>query len=129
MIADDLIAEHIKIDDFLKSETKRFEEHLRPAKERLKAIEQQLHEYLLQQKGQSIKGDHGTAYLSRILTVKVENREALLDFINDNWDEIGNELLLINAQKDAVKRWMEEHDQPPPGVTTDYFVRCNIRRS
>lgn len=130
MIADDLIAEHNKIDDWIKSESKRFDEYCKPHKERLRAIEQQLHAYLLEQKVQNIKGEHGTAYLSRILTLKIENRENLLDFANENWDTVGNALLLISAQKDAVKEWMDSHEgNPPPGVTTDYIIKCNVRRT
>ncbi len=128
MIADDLIAEHIKLNKQLKEWLKTFEDYCAPHKFRLKEIEQQLHDYLLSQKGQNFKGDSGTAYLSRILTLKVENREALLDFANEHWDEIGNALLMISAQKDAVKQYMDENDgKPPPGVTTDYFVKCNVR--
>ena len=128
MIADDLIAEHNRIDDWVKKESKRFEEYCKPHKERLREIEQQLHDYMLEQKVQNVKGQSGTAYLSRILTLKVENRENLLDFAVEHWDEIGNALLLISAQKEAVRQYMDEHDgTPPPGVSTDYFIKCNVR--
>ena len=148
--AEQLIAEHNKLDDWLKAETKRFGEFLKPHKERLEEIGNQLLALSNLQKWDSIRTDAGTAYRSTLLNAAVSpeglpytspgpdgvlkgpvvGREALIDFALDNWEDIGNDLLLVSPQKDAVKRWMEAHDgQPPPGVKTGFFTRINIRRS
>ena len=70
------------------------------------------------QKSDSIKHDARTAYRSTLFDVSVSpyglpylhgvygngiSREALLDFALDAWDDIGNDLLLVSAQKDAVE--------------------------
>ena len=142
--AEQLIAEHNKLDDWLKAETKRFSEFMKPHKERLEAIGNQLLALSNTQKWDSIKTDAGTAYRSTLLNVSVSpdglpyergeeksiGREALLDFALDHWDDIGNDLLLVSAQKDAVKKYMEANEgKPPPGIVTGWFTRINIRRS
>ena len=142
--AEQLIAEHNKLDDWLKAETKRFGEFLKPHKERLESIGNQLLALSNTQKWDSIKTDAGTAYRSTLLNVSVSpdglpyergegksiGREALLDFALDHWDDIGNDLLLVSAQKDAVKKYMEANEgKPPPGIVTGWFTRINIRRS
>ncbi len=126
---DQLVAEHIKLNDWLASEAKRFDEHMKPFKEQLQMIAAQLLDLSNQQKWESIKTNDGTAYRSTLMNLKVDDRERLLDFAMEKWDEIGNEILLISAQKDAVKRWLEETGFSPPGVSVGYFTRINIRRS
>jgi len=144
--AEQLIEEHNKLDDWLKAEAKRFGEFCRPYKDRLEAIGNQLLALSNTAKWESIKTDAGTAYRSTLLNVSVSpeglpyaregqehpsvGREALLDFALDSWDDIGNDLLLISAQKDAVKKYMEDHEgKPPPGVKVGWYTRINIRRS
>jgi hypothetical protein len=143
--AEQLIAEHNKLDDWIKGENKRFGEFLKPHKDRLEAIGNQLLALSNTQKWDSIRTDAGTAYRSTLLNVSVSpeglpyqveghddriGREALLDFALNHWDDIGNDLLLVSAQKDAVKKFMEDHEgKPPPGVKTGWFTRINIRRS
>ena len=142
--AEQLIAAHNALDDWLKAETKRFGEFMKPHKERLEAIGNQLLALSNTQKWDSIKTDAGTAYRSTLLNVSVSpdglpyergeeksiGREALLDFALDHWDDIGNDLLLVSAQKDAVKKYMEANEgKPPPGIVTGWFTRINIRRS
>lgn len=139
--ADTLIAEYIKTRDWIESEGKKFDEHMKPYKDRQEHITQTLHGMMLDQKLESLPTEHGTASKSVLMNLSVTadetqvyndatGREALLDFAVDHWDEIGNELLLIKPQMDAVKRWMETHEgKPPPGVKVDYFTRINVRRS
>jgi hypothetical protein len=129
--AADLIAEHTKLDDFVTAETKRFGEHLKPTKTRMDEIKSILLGMMNEQKTNSMSSDNGTCYISTITTPKVVNRDAYLDFVNEHWDEIGNELLQVGApQKDALKQYLEDHqNQAPPGIEVSYFNRVNIRRS
>ena len=141
--AEELIAEHVKVGDFLKSEQKRFDEYTKPYKARMEEIEGKLLAMLNALGGgtkKNLSTDAGTAYLSNIMTPSVDvdapdykgakGREALLDFALDHWDEYGSEMLMLRPQKDAVEQYMQEHNgQPPPGVKVSYFARLNIRRS
>lgn len=143
--ADELVEEHFKLRDHVAAQTKAFQEYLKPAQSRLEEIENQLLAMLNTQGCDSFKTEHGTAYKSTLMNTKIDpdaavyvngmrqevrGREALLDFALDHWDEIGNEMLMLNAQKDSVKRWMDDHaGTPPPGISVGWFTRVNIRRS
>ena len=143
--AEQLIAEHNKLDDWIKAESKRFSEFLKPHKDRLEAIGNQLLALSNTQGWQNFVSEkgYGTAYRSTLLKISVSpeglpyeregqasvGREALLDFALDHWDDIGNDLLLVSAQVGAVRKYMEEHEgKPPPGITTSWFTRINVNR-
>src|ERR1700675_92672 len=127
----DLVAEHNRLDDFISAETKRFTEHLKPTKTRIDEIKSILLGMLNEQKANSFATDAGTCYISTITTPKVIDRDKYLDFVNEHWESIGNELLQVGTpQKDALKQYLEDNkNQPPPGIEVNYFNRVNIRRS
>lgn len=129
--AEELISEHFQIEDWIASETKRFSEHLKPHRERDEEIKNLLLAILNEQKATNIKTEHGTAYTSTIVTPKVVDRDAYLDFVLENWDVIGGEMLQLGApQKTAVEQHMQTNEgRLPPGVETSAFTRINIRRS
>lgn len=147
-ITDDaLMQRYFDLKNWIESEEKRFKTHLAPHENEMKVIEQEFLKRLNDRGADSTKSEHGTAYKSTLLNVSIspegttiygrvgeeqrfEGREALLEAALDNWGVWGSEMLMISAQKDAVKRYMEENNgQPPPGVKTAYFTRVNIRRS
>lgn len=127
--AADLIQEYRRTDDWVTKETARFTEHLAPTKKRLEEIKGILLGMLNEQKTNSMSTDNGTAYISTIMTPKITDRDKYLDFVNENWDQIGNEMLQVSMpQKSALKTYMEEHnDALPPGVEVSYFNRVNIK--
>lgn len=142
----DLVKRYVDLRDWTQAEKKKFETFMEPHKQTMDVIENEFLRRLNERKAQSTPTEHGTAYKSTLLNVSVApeaapyqrdadspvstGREALLDFALDNWDAIGNELLIISAQKDAVKRYMEEHEGlPPPGIKVVPFIKVNIRRS
>lgn len=132
--AADLVKEFTTLDDFLAAEGKRYNEHIRPIKERMDAIKAKLHEMLLalgSKDKQSISTDYGTVYTSTIMTPKIVDRTKFLDLCLDNWDAFGNEMLQIGApQKDAVRTYLDANNGSlPAGVEISSFVRINIRRS
>ena len=144
-----LVKRFIDLDDWVKAEKKRFANFMEGHTQKLEVIRNEFHRRLIERKSDSTKTEYGTAYKTTLFNLAVtpeetapytreidgvvtesRGREALLDFALDHWDEIGNELLMIDAQKDAVKRWMEEHNGlPPPGIKMTPFIKVNIRRS
>ena len=144
-----LVKRFIDLDDWVKGEKKRFDNFMEGHKQNLEVIRNEFLRRLNERKSDSSKTEYGTAYKTTLFNLSVtpeetapyareidgvmtesRGREALLDFALDNWDEIGNELLMIDAQKDAVKRYMEEHQGlPPPGIKMTPFIKVNIRRS
>lgn len=135
MNANDLIAEHIKLDDWCDAESKRFQEHLKPVKSRMEEIKALLLVELNRVGGQDPKSslalDAGTAYKSNIVTPKIVHRDQYLDFVLDNWDEHGNAMLQLMApNKEAIQNYKDANEgKLPPGVETSSFVRVNIKRS
>lgn len=127
----DLVAERLKLEDWADAESKRFMEHLKPVRTRVEEINNLLLAFLNDNKFDSIKTEHGTAYKSTIVTPKVADRDAYLDFVNDNWDTVGNDMLQVSApKKEALKDWSEANEgRLPPGVTTSAITRINVRRS
>ena len=127
---DDLIAENFKTEDLIKAAQQKFEEWAKPHKERLKAIEDTLFARLVERKADSTKTDSGTAYISQLANTKIEDREALFDFIAEHWDECGNDMLKLGVSIDPIRNYMQSHDGAlPPGVSISHYNRLNIRRS
>jgi len=147
MTAEQLIAEHIRLSDQLKEAAKKFADFCAPWKARQAEIDAELLSLLNGLGGgekASIATDVGTAYVSNILNVSIDpegspyvneagqqqvGRMALLDFCLENWAEIGQDLLLVQPQKDAVRRYLDESGAPPPGLKTSWFSKVNVRRS
>ena len=129
--AADLVQEHVKLDDWIDAESKRFQAHLAPHRKRMEEIKSILLQMLNDQKQNSASTDHGTYYISTIMNPKIVDRDKFLDFVNEQWDNGGNEMLQLTApQKEATKTYIEDHNgQAPPGVEISYFNRLNIRRS
>lgn len=127
---DALIAENFKLEDLIKAAQAKFNEWAEPHKSRLKEIEDTLFARLAERKADSTKTDSGTAYISNIMNTNIENREAIIDFMMDNWEAWGADMIQVNVTKDAIKRYMEENNGVlPPGISISHFSRLNIRRS
>lgn len=126
----DLIAEHNKIKAFVEAETKRFDEFLKPHKQRLVEIDNRLLEMLNEQKCESFKTDFGTAYKSVITTPKLTDKEKFLDWVLDNWDKWGAMLQIGAPQKATLDDYVDENSgHLPPYVETSQFIRLNIRKA
>lgn len=122
----DIIGRYIKTRDFIAKKTLEFEEFLSPYNKSLIALEGAITQVMIEQGHESIKTENGTAYRTRIMSTKVADRDSFLDFVFN-----GNERAFItNAiTKDAVKDYMEEHqNNPPPGVDVTYIHKTNFRK-
>jgi hypothetical protein len=132
--AQELISEYIEIKDKLAKWDDLYAQKCAPDKLRLEEIQGKLHGMLQELGGdgrQALKTDKGTAYLSRIVTPRIIDREKYLDVVLDNYDTWGAGMLMLGApKKEAIDDYMSSHDgQLPGGVETTVIVRCNIRRS
>lgn len=125
----DLIAENHKITDLIKAAQAKFEEWAVPHKTRLKEIEDDLFKRLAERGSDSTKTDAGTAYISNLASVKIEDSAKLFDFAADNWETYGDEIKLSIGIK-AVRAWMDENNgELPPGISLSKYARLNINRS
>lgn len=149
--ADALIAEYLQNKQHIEAQTKAFQEFCKPFRDRMDAIESRfLAAFNAQSPDQkaSIATSAGTAYRSILVTPKVEQREAYIDFCMEHWDSVGNAMFQVGApQKDALQDYQDKRREEieaykqqhgvypenpallPPGVSTSSFARVNIRRS
>lgn len=101
----------------------------KPLEDAMTLIENAFLERLNERGADNSKTEHGTAYKSTLLNVKVIDRDAFLKFCTTYWDTVGGDMLNVSAIKDPVKTYIEAHNMPPPGLETSQFVRVNIRRT
>lgn len=129
-ITDDaLIAENFKLEDLIKQAQTKLDEWAKPHKARVAEIEAEISRRLLARQSDSTKTDSGTAYFSDIMSTKIENVEALFDYVADNWADIGTDVKL-NIPIGAVRIYMDAHDgNLPPGMSNSFYKRLNLRRS
>ena len=73
----------------------------------------------------SFKTDHGTAFLSTTDFAGVEDWNAVLQFVLENgaWD-----MLQKSVSKVAVRGYLEEHKEVPPGIKYGTKLDINIRK-
>jgi hypothetical protein len=145
-----LIKEFLTLKSHAESEGKRFAEYIKPTADRMNLIKASLHARALAGKVNGFPTDEGTAYLSEIVSHRIDpesryqtadgrvstGRDALLDWLLDNWDEYGSEGIQLNVSKAIVEKWMEhttdeDHKDgaPPPGLKIEKFKQLNIKRS
>ena len=126
---DALIAENFELEDQVKAGLAKFTEWAAPLKARIKEIEDQLFARLVERGSESTATDSGTAYISKLESVKIEKQDALFDFAADNWADYGDECK-ITITIGAVRKFMEDHNgELPPGVSLSKYSRLNIKRS
>lgn len=125
----DLIAENHKLEDQIKAGMAKFNEWSAPLKARIKEIEDEIFKRLCTRGADSTKTEAGTAYISRLESVKIEQPEKLFDFAAENWEQYGDEIKLSIGIK-AVRAYMDDNNgQLPPGISLSKFARLNVNRS
>jgi hypothetical protein len=128
--AEQLIAEKHELQAKLDAGSEQFETWAKPHKARIAQIKGDLLRMLNEQGINSVATDAGTAYKSEIENFKVVDREKYFDFVAENWDDWGNEMLDIGFTKKAVQRYAEENDGAmPPGIEQkESIINLNINR-
>ena len=125
----DLIAENHKLEDQIKAGMAKFNEWAAPLKARIKEIEDDIFARLVSRNADSTKTDAGTAYISRLESVKIEDTAKLFDFAADNWETFGDDIKLSVGIK-AVRQFMDEHNGAlPDGISLSKYSRLNINRN
>lgn len=122
----ELVAVYIRLRDEKASLKAEYDEKLAPIDKKLEAIEAKLLEVFHSTGMESVKTEHGTAYMSTRTTVSVADRDAFMEFIKsgDHWS-----MMEVRAAKTAVEQYKAANDELPPGVNWRSEVVVNIRRS
>lgn len=122
-----IIGKYVEYRDYVKAQQDALDEKLKPYKEAMATIETALNQHLLQTNQESAKTESGTAYVSNVMSTKVESREALMEYVRDNR---AFDLLSAAVSKEAVKEHMDaKGGYPPPGVNVAFIRKINVRRS
>jgi hypothetical protein len=120
------------IDGFIEARNKkravvaRHKEELVPYNDVLNRLETGMQAELLTQGVQNIKGQHGTCYLSKKITAKVEDWEVTLAWIIANNMQ---HMLVRQVSKDAVAEFADAQGELPPGVSMNSTTVTNVRTS
>ena len=123
----EMVAKYIELRDYTKAEQEAFDARMKPYTDGMFAIEGAIMLYLNEQNLENLKAEAGTAFKVRTFHAKVTDRDALFNFVQESG---AFELLTAAVSKDAVKEYMEEHqDNPPPGVDVATTTKVNFRRS
>lgn len=79
----------------------------------------------------NVKTPSGTAFKAKKDSVRVVNKAEFMDFIKSQVDDNGVDglyMLTISASKNAVKEFMDDHeDELPPGIKYEQWQEVQIR--
>lgn len=104
-------------------------QNLLSSREYLEKIKLAMLDRLNEAKTNSFNTDAGTAYKRVLLKGKVTDREKFLDHCLENWDNGGNDMLLIGAPAvEALREYIETNKTAPPGVETSTHTNVNITK-
>ena len=119
------VAGYIKLRDEKKSLAKKQKEEMAPINEKMEKLEGWLHRELNRLHASNIRTEQGTVFKATRSSVKAEDWEAFLEFVQENslWH-----MLDRRANKTAVQEFMEANEELPPGLSITLDETVNIRR-
>lgn len=124
MSTDVIIEKYIQLRDKKAALKAEFDGKVAPVDEAMARIEAYMMKVLTDLGSDRIGGATGVAFKSTVNSATVADKELFREFVraNDAW-----ELADIRAQKTAIKDYIEQHDDLPPGINwrTETVVRIN----
>lgn len=124
--ADVLIHRYVITRDKIKEVDDAHKEKMRPARDLLEKLNNDLLALLNEAGGDSIKTAAGTAYRTEKASASLEDAQAFRDHViaNEQFD-----MLDWKANVKAVADYISEYDEPPPGVKYSTVMLVGVRRS
>lgn len=122
---DVLIGQYVKVRDRIEQADAAHKEKLKPVKELLERLNNQILDALNTAGGKSISTTNGTAYRTAKSSASIEDAVNFKDFViaNELW-----EMLDWRANKTAVEDYLKEYEAPPPGVKFSSVFVVGVRR-
>ena len=121
-----LVEKYVQLRDKKSELDKAHKEKMAKYNNAMQELEARLLDNLNSMGVESARTPNGTAYRTVRSSVKVEDRDAFLDFIRENGEW---EFLESRANKTAVESYLEEQEELPPGLSINRQSVVNIRRS
>lgn len=124
----EIIHKFIQLRDTLESKTKDFEESVKPYKDGMNLLENMMQEILNKDGADNIKTEFGTAYRTTIMSVKMADRAAFIDYVSNTEDDPF--AYFTNAvSKEKIKDYIDHHGTPPAGIDVTTIQKTNFRRA
>lgn len=120
------LQQYIKMRDILKQEEEAYEKRIAETKAVKDLLEGWLQQFLDSAGVTSVKTDHGTVYATTRYSASLADPDAFMKFVVDT-----NQLELLDrkANVTAVRDYVNEHKQLPPGVNLSARTSVNVRRA
>jgi hypothetical protein len=122
---DDVISTYMKLRGQKQAIEAKVKEEVATITGKMVKLEAYLKQCMDEQGLTSFKSPHGTAFLTTADYANVENWDEVLKFIRDNE---AYDLLNKAVSKVAVRSYIEQTKQVPPGVTYGTKLEVNIRK-
>lgn len=120
-----LIAKYIETRDLKRTTQDKHKEELAPINNRLIKIENAMQRELQKSGVDSMKTSEGTAYLAHTTKARVEDWQALKEFLLEN-DLL--DMVEKRVSKEAVEEFFESTGEYPPGVAISREVNTRFRK-
>lgn len=130
MNANDLIAQYIKLRDYVAKRSAEHAEELAPYAAAMTSIENACAAMLLEQGGEEGKANiatpSGTVFRKRWTSIKVVSRPDWFAFVTADWAD-RQRFLTAAVAKTEVEEWIEVNKAKPPGLDIDrgYNIQFN----
>ena len=122
---DRALQQYITLRDKIKALDEEHSEKMKPFREKLFDLNVEMLERLREAGATSMATPHGTVYESTRTTASVADPDAFMSFV----EETGLlELVERRANMTAVRDYVEEHEELPPGVNLNTVVTAGVRR-
>jgi hypothetical protein len=126
----ELVKKRQMVRGWLDAQEKNFSDYCKPYREQIEGLDAQITAAMTEQGIRSLKTDTGTAILSTIVTPKVIDKIAFLDWVLADWDNRGEMLQIGTPLKETITSYMDAHEgQLPPNIETTSMVRFSIRKA
>jgi hypothetical protein len=122
---DVLIGQYVKLRDRIEQVDAAHKEKMKPAREMLESLNNQILDALNKTGGKSISTANGTAYRTAKSSASIEDAVSFRDYViaNELW-----EMLDWRANKTAVEEHLKDYEAPPPGVKFSSVFVVGVRR-
>lgn len=126
MKTDELAEKYAKIRDKVAELEAAHKDKLAPYKAAMDKIEQAMLESFNASGTESARTAFGTFYKQKATSATVSDWHATLQWIRDNerWDALDK-----RVNKTAVSEYIDEHEEPPPGINWSTSYKINFRKS
>jgi len=121
--AADRIKKVLELREIVDKAKKGFDDLVKPYLEDIEYNENMLGAEINRLGGQSIKTQFGTAYRSTVVSFRVVDRKAWLEWV---WGTKHLDMLTTHVAKEAIKDFME-NAEIPPGLNQTMIHRTNVR--